>query len=189
MKKKMLLCHGGREAQATRDPPTRVAPAPGFSALVSPLGKLRGRRLSCDQEEGAGSEDLGLSPAVPLQVPGCPAPACVALRITALLPLPCLDEGSQGAGSVPLEGVHGAKPFSGSGLQGNGASLWAWGGKAAPAPPGAAPAETGLPESHSTSLLGGPLGTQARGVHHPRAQFRTEQHVRGWRAEISGVGR
>lgn len=66
----MLLCHGGREAQATRDPPTTVAPVPGFSSLVSPLGKLRGRRLSCDQEEGAGSEDLAL----PGPPPGCAPP-------------------------------------------------------------------------------------------------------------------
>ena len=188
-------CCFATEGERPRPPATRLQewPQPPASLPWFPLlGSSEAAGSAVTKRRMPGQKTwlpLGLSPAVPLQVPGPPAPASVALRITALPPLLCLNEGPQGAGSVPLEGVRGAKPSPGSGLQGNGASRWAWGGKAVPAPPGAAPAETGLPESHSTSLLGGPLGTQARGVCHPRAQLRTEQHVRGWRAEISGVRR
>lgn len=187
----MLLCHGGREAQATRDPPTTVAPAPGFSALVSPLGKLRGRRLSCDQEEGAGSEDLAL----PGPPPGCAPPG-------PWVPGPGLC-GSQGH-RPPAPAVSGrGSPGGWVGPVGRGprseAVFWLWaprkwglplgvGWESCP-PPGCSSSRDWPPRISQHLPSWGASRDTGQGVHHPRAQFRTEQHVRGWRAEISGVGR
>lgn len=99
----------------------------------------------------------------PLSCPhsGSLASACVALRVTAFHPLQCLREGPHGVGSVPLGGALVGRPFPG---------LWAprrWGLLLGVG----APAEIGLPKSHSPFLLLEPLRTQATSVS-PQGQLR-----------------